>query len=301
MSARGQEAALDLEQEYNNTLRLLNEQRCEEEMEALLQDMTMHRRTYSPEIEVAMAGYFNASAKASEMCVELLRDIKSTQSNYQTMDSTSAGAPLAVNPFCTTRSNFRQIHDKYASMFISIRSSHKKVARKLKIVKAVKKLLKVGLVVACGAAAVAAAATAEHLLFVGLMVGPATAGLCPIVHRKRMTKKTTRSSKTGSLLRLREQLDTAAKGTYVLGNDLDTVSQLVARLSDGIERENAMAQYCVERERDGSSVPEMVSELKKSFSNSRRLALELEEHVCLCLATIDRARVLVIQEIFKKA
>ncbi|TVU14537.1 hypothetical protein EJB05_38012, partial [Eragrostis curvula] len=262
-------------------------------MEAHLQDMTMQRSTYSPEIEVAMAGYFNASAEASEMCVDLLRNIKSAQRNYQSMDSTSAGAPLAVNPFCTTRSNFIQIHDKYTSMFRSIRSTHKKVARKLKVVKAIKKLLKVGLVVACSAAAVAAVAAAAHLLFFGLMVGPAAAGLCPIALRKRMTKKT-RSSKTGSLLRLREQLDTAAKGAYVLGNDLDTVSQLVARLSDGIERENAMSQYCVEREREGSSVPEMVSELKKSYSNSRMLALELEEHVCLCLATIDRARVLLI-------
>ncbi|TVU14536.1 hypothetical protein EJB05_38011, partial [Eragrostis curvula] len=272
-------------------------------MEALLQDLTMHPRTYSPDIEVAMAGYFNASAEASEMCVDLLRNIKSAQRNYQSMDSshsTSAGAPPEVNPFRTSRSNFRKIHDKYTSMFRSIRSSHKKVARKLKIVKAIKKLLKVGLVVACSAAAVAAVAAAAHLLFFGLMVGPAAAGLCPIALRKRMTKKT-RSSKTGSLLRLREQLDTAAKGTYVLGNDLDTVSQLVARLSNGIERENAMAQYCVERESEGSSVPEMVSELKKSYSNSRRLALELEEHVCLCLATIDRARVLVIQEISKKA
>ncbi|TVU14546.1 hypothetical protein EJB05_38021, partial [Eragrostis curvula] len=247
-----------------------------------------------------MAGYFNASAEASEMCIELLRNIKSAQSNYQSLDSTNAGAPLALNPFCTTQSNFWQIHDKYSSMFRSIRFSHRKVARKIKVVKAIKKLLKIGLVVACGATAGVAAAAAAHLLFFGLMVGPAAAGLCPITHRKRIAKKT-RSSKTGCLLRLPEQLDTAAKGTYVLGNELDTVNQLVAPLSDGIERENAMAQYCLGRENEGSSVPEMVRELKKSYSNSRRLALELEQHVCLCLATIDRARVLVIEEIFKKA
>ncbi|TVU14533.1 hypothetical protein EJB05_38008, partial [Eragrostis curvula] len=302
MSARGQQAALDIDQEFNNTLRLLNKQQCEEEMEALLQGLTTHPRTYSPDIDLKMAGYFDASAEATEICVALLRNIKSFLASMSTdlTASTGAGAGLALNPFCTTRSNFRQIHDKYTSMFRSIRSSHKKVARKLKVMKAIKKLLKIGLVVACGAAAVGAVAAAAHLLFFGLMVGPAAAGLCPIALRKRMTKKT-RSSKTGSLLRLREQLDTAAKGAYVLGNDLDTVTQLVARLSDGIERENAMSQYCVEREREGSSVPEMVSELKKSYSNSRMLALELEEHVCLCLATIDRARVLVIQEISKQA
>ncbi|XP_062185962.1 putative UPF0496 protein 2 [Phragmites australis] len=333
--------SLSIEEEYNNTLRtqsnarfLSNKQQSEEEMEALLetqqdlippvlQNVMMHRRTPS-EIELALAGYFDASAEASEMCRQLLRNIKSTQSNYQSMDSflasmsdstasTSASAPLALkpsfafrsNPFgATTRSNFRQIHGKYSSILQSIKSSHRKVARKLKIVKAVKKLGRTCLVVACGAAAAAAIGAAAHLLFFGLLVGSAAAGLCPIALKRRLvtaerTKKK-RSSKTRSLMRLREQLDTAAKGTYVLGRDFDTVSHLVARLSDGIERENAMARRCAERAGDRSSVHEMVSELRRSCSSSRRLAEELEEHVCLCLATIHRARVLVIQEISKQ-
>ncbi|TVU14550.1 hypothetical protein EJB05_38025, partial [Eragrostis curvula] len=254
MSARGQEAALDIEQEYNNTLRLLNEQRCEEEMEALLQDMTMHRRTYSPEIEVAMAGYFNASAKASEMCVELLRDIKSTQSGKEAEDREGRQEALEGWPRRGVRRG-RGCRRRHCSAPAVRRPDGRAGDR----------------------------------------------GSVPNRAQEADDEEDDEVQQDRVFVRLREQLDTAAKGTYVLGNDLDTVSQLVARLSDGIERENAMAQYCVERERDGSSVPEMVSELKKSFSNSRRLALELEEHVCLCLATIDRARVLVIQEIFKKA
>jgi hypothetical protein len=99
------------------------------------------------------------------------------------------------------------------------------------------------------------------------------------------------------LIRLQDQLDAAAKGTYVLGMDLDTMSQLVARLSNGIERENDMTLCCVEREREGSSVLEMVSELTRSSSSSKRLAGELEEHVCLCPATVHRIRHLVIVEI----
>ncbi|KAL5215973.1 hypothetical protein ABZP36_007374 [Zizania latifolia] len=110
-----------------------------------------------------------------------------------------------------------------------------------------------------------------------------------------------RQSRTRSLLQLQEQLDTAAKGTYVLGRDLDTVSHLVARLSDGIERENAMARCCAERVDGSFPVQEMVTELRRSCSSSRKLTEELEEHVCLCLATIHRARVLVITEISKQA
>uniref|UniRef100_K3YBS9 Uncharacterized protein n=1 Tax=Setaria italica TaxID=4555 RepID=K3YBS9_SETIT len=113
----------------------------------------------------------------------------------------------------------------------------------------------------------------------------------------RKARKEKRSSKTlSSLLRLQEQLDTVAKGTYVLGQDLDTVSNLVARLSDGIERENAMARCCEERSGERSSVLEMVNELRSSCSSSSRLSDELEEHVCLFLASIHRARILVTQE-----
>ncbi|CAL5067707.1 unnamed protein product [Urochloa decumbens] len=340
--ARAKEA-LDIEQEYSSMLRtqsnarfLFKKHQTEEEMEALLEtpediispvlhNILMRRRT-SSEIERAMAEYFEASTEAIEICRQLLRDIKNTQSNYKSMDnflasitdstaSTSASAPTALksfpvtsNPFCTkNRSNFGHIHDKYSSILQSIRSSHRRVAKKLKIVKAVKNLSRALLVVACGGAAAAAAiGAASHLLFLGFLIGAAAAGLLlPIALKKRIAAKATkgkRSSETmSSLLRLQEQLDTAAKGTYVLGQDLDTVSSLVARLSDGIDRENAMARCCEERSGERSSVMEMVNELRKSCSSSKRIADELEEHVCLFLATIYKARVLLIQEISKKS
>ncbi|CAN6248604.1 unnamed protein product [Urochloa humidicola] len=270
-----------------------------------------------------MADYFEASTEAIEICRQLLRDIKNTQSNYQSMDtflssiadstaSTSASVstalksfPVTSNRFCsTTQRSFRQIHDKYTSILQSIRSSHRRVARKLKIVKAIKKLWRGLLVVACGGAAAAAIGAASHLVFLGFLIGAAAAGILPIAIKRiaAKAKKEKRSSKTmSSLLRLQEQLDTAAKGTYVLGQDLDTVSSLVARLSDGIERENAMARCCEERSGERTSVMEMVNELRKSCLSSRRIAEELEEHVCLLLATIYKARILVIQEISNKS
>ncbi|CAL5027535.1 unnamed protein product [Urochloa decumbens] len=335
------EEALNIEEEYSSMLRtqsnarfLFKKHQSKEEMEALLEtpediitpvlhNILMRRRTTS-DIERTIAEYFEASTEAIEICRQLLRDIKNTQSNYKSMDnflasitdstaSTSASAPTALksfpvtsNPFCTkNRSDFRQIHDKYSSILQNIRSSHKRVARKLKIVKAVKKLSRALLVVACGGAAAAAIGAASHLLFFGFLIGAAAAGiLLPIALKKRIAakaRKEKRSSKTmSSLLRLQEQLDAAAKGTYVLGQDLDTVSSLVARLSDGIDRENAMARCCEERSGQRSSVMEMVNELRKSCSNSRRIAEELEEHVCLFLATIHKARILVIHEISKQ-
>ncbi|CAN6270218.1 unnamed protein product [Urochloa humidicola] len=196
MAARAQEA-LNIEEEYSSMLRtqsnarfLFKKHQSEEEMEALLEapediispvlhNILMRRRT-SSEIERAMADYFEASTEAIEICRQLLRNIKNTQSNYQSMDnfltsitdsmaSTSASAPLALksfpvtsNPFYnTTQRRFRQIHDKYSSILQSIRSSHRRVARKLKIVKAIKKLSRGLLVVACGGAAAAAIGAAQ--------------------------------------------------------------------------------------------------------------------------------------------
>ncbi|KAF7097376.1 hypothetical protein CFC21_099200 [Triticum aestivum] len=320
----GVQDGLNIEQEYINAMRTQSNVRFlsnKEEMEALLQPQQdlilpmLHKmgQKKSAEIKLAMSGYFDASAEASEICKQLLRNIKNTESNYQSMDSFLASigcttAPSSTslaletipgrsNPFSTTtRSNFRQIHDRYSSVLKTIKSSHRKVAKKLKIVKIIKKLSRTCLVIAGGAVAIGIAA---HLLVFSLLVGSALMGLCPIAVKRRVTRL--KRSKTESLQQLQEQLDTAAKGTYVLGRDFDTVSQLAVRLSDGIERENAMATYCMEMVDEKYPVQEMVLELRRSCSSSRRLAIELEEHVGLCLATIHRARVLVIEEISKQA
>ncbi|CAM0909785.1 unnamed protein product [Alopecurus aequalis] len=324
--AVGVQDGLSIEENYVSILRTESNMRFlsnKEETEALLQPQqdiilpmlqNMMQKIKSTEIELAMAGYFDASAEASEICKQLLRNIKNTQSNYQSMDSflasilgcttatTSSSLALETfyvrsNPFSTTtRSNFRQIHDKYSSILQTIKSSHKKVARKLKIVKTIKKLSKTCLIMACGAVAIG---TAAHLMFFSLLIGSALMGLSPVALKRRITRL--KGSKTKSLQRLQEQLDTAAKGTYVLGRDFDTVSHLAVRLSDSIERENSMVMYCMEMVDEKFPVQEMVMELMRSCCNSRRLAEELEEHVGMCLATINRARVLVIEEISKQA
>jgi hypothetical protein len=317
----GMQDGLNIEEKYVNMLRTESNMHFltnKEEIEALQQDIilpmlhNMLQNIKSTEIELAMAGYFDASAEASEICKQLLRNIKNTQSNYQSMDSflasilgcttatssTSLGIetfPVRSNPFSTTRSNFRQVHDKYSSVLQTIKSSHKKVAKDLKIVKIIKKISRTCLIMACGVVAISSAA---HLMLFSLLVGSAIMGLCPMALKKRITRL--KRSKTKSLQRLQEQLDTAAKGTYVLGRDFDTVSHLAVRLSDGIERENSMAMYCKGMVGEKIPVHEMVMELRRSCCNSRRLAEELEEHVGICLATINRARVLVIEEISKQ-
>ncbi|KAJ6399107.1 hypothetical protein OIU77_019787 [Salix suchowensis] len=92
-----------------------------------------------------------------------------------------------------------------------------------------------------------------------------------------------------------QQLDVAAKGTYILNRDFDTMSRLVARLHDEVEHDKAMIRFCLERKEDRFSL-QVMKELKKSDSGFRKRVEELEEHVYLCLLTINRARALVIEE-----
>nr|ABA97042.1 hypothetical protein LOC_Os12g16770 [Oryza sativa Japonica Group] len=136
-----------------------------------------------------MVGYFNFSDEASEICRQFLTNIKNAQSNYISMgcflatisDSVAAtdgavATTAAPPPSCgatrsATRSSFRRVHDMYSSILRGIKSSHRKVARKLKVVRAIRKISQECLVVACGAAAAASVALAAHRLFFGLLVG----------------------------------------------------------------------------------------------------------------------------------
>lgn len=93
------------------------------------------------------------------------------------------------------------------------------------------------------------------------------------------------------------QLDVAAKGTYILSRDLDTISRLVARLNDELEHMRRMVKFLLKRGEDRLQASAQVArQLKKDSSFSAQLD-ELEEHLYLCFMTINRARNLVIKEI----
>lgn len=100
---------------------------------------------------------------------------------------------------------------------------------------------------------------------------------------------------SGLLSKVGKQIDVAAKGTYILNRDFDTLSRLVARLHDEVEHKKAMVRFCWERREDKFCL-QVVKEIKKSDVGFRKQVQELEEHVYLCLVTINRARALVIRE-----
>jgi len=169
----------------------------------------------------------------------------------------------------------------------------KKVARKIKLMKYLKKTIGICVTAACGIIAITAMVIATHALTT-LIMGPAILSF-PFKQLKRKLQ-IYKLSRKGSLSKVYDQLDIAAKGTYILNKDFDTVSRLVARLHDEIEHNRAMVKFCLDRKEDIFSL-HVVKELKKSGVGFRTQVEELEERVCLCLVTINRARALVIKEI----
>ncbi|KAF2291147.1 hypothetical protein GH714_020351 [Hevea brasiliensis] len=190
------------------------------------------------------------------------------------------------------------VDEEYSSVLHHLKSKRKKLAREMKLISCIHKASGVCITAACSLIAITAVVLAAHTL-TAIVMGPAVFSF-PI---KGLKKKILRFRflRSGTFLRkVAQQLDMAAKGTYILNRDFDTMSRLVARLHDEVEDNKAMIQFCLESREDKFSL-QVVKELHKSDIGIRKQLEELEEHVYLCLLTINRARGLVIKEMTTSA
>ncbi|CAM0908670.1 unnamed protein product [Alopecurus aequalis] len=96
-------------------------------------------------------------------------------------------------------------------------------------------------------------------------------------------------------------VDAAARGAYIVGRDLDTVSRMVRRAHDELEHGRDMARIAVDAAGQGGERPplllqEVAREEEECGEDLRCQLDELEEHACLCLLTINRSRRMVANE-----
>ncbi|KAJ1424983.1 hypothetical protein SESBI_11377 [Sesbania bispinosa] len=234
-----------------------------------------------PELKNTMLSYFDISAEASYICSHLLKSINQVNSAYQfiqrALDDTSENSEEIIielnslifsdNPFANLNDNdFMLINDKHLLVLHHLKSMRKKVGKKIKVIKYLKK--------ASGICVTA---------FCGLIVKAA--------HTPTALIRGYKLSGSGSLTLsgVYDQLDIAAKGTYILNRDFETMRTLVGKVHDEIEHNRAMVQFCLERKEEIFTL-QIVKELKKGDVKFMKQMEELEEQVYLCLGTINQAR-----------
>ncbi|XWS15273.1 hypothetical protein CRYUN_Cryun35bG0081200 [Craigia yunnanensis] len=284
---------------------------CQDTISPILESAILSK---IPEIKTLILNYFEISAEASKICGHLLTKINQIQCNYQfiqrALDSfddyyspekvrliiSELNSFIVLNsPFSDpNKHDFKIIHDKHSSVLHHLKSKRKKVARKIKMIKFIHKASGICLTAACGLVVIIAIIIAAHTL-AALFMAPAILSFPVKLFKKKKLFRNFPCLKCGFLRKFGDQLDVAAKGTYILNRDFDTMSRLVSRLHDEVEHNKAMIQICLERMEDKFSL-QVVKELKKSNVGFRTQVEELEEHVYLCLVTINRARALVIKE-----
>ncbi|XP_021827726.1 UPF0496 protein At1g20180 [Prunus avium] len=200
---------------------------------------------------------------------------------------------------------FRDIHDSHLALFNRLTLKHKKVQRTAKRNRICKKVGGIGLVVSHSALLIALLVFAIHSM-IGIVVAPAlmacSLGMC--AKKMESAQDWLEARFPDSHL---EQLDVAAKGVYILINDFDTMSRMVRRLHDEVEHSKAIAGMCVSAARNVKNVngssgnceifKEVVREFHATESGFVDQLEELEEHIYLCLLTINRSRRLVLEEI----
>ncbi|XP_059288199.1 UPF0496 protein At3g49070 [Lycium ferocissimum] len=264
-----------------------------------------HKETHS-----LLSEYFSQTAETSLLCSLLLKDVQRTRSRYKSLkfalDSLQKSPYSHVNPipkiltrltkFCNSLNplvsstssplRFKTVQANCSQLLKRLELRRDKTKDKLRFMNKLKRGSAVFLVA----------------LTVSLTVIVATHALALLVAAPMVMVTSFQLMSTKKLASWSAQLDIAAKGTYILIRDLDTISRLVGRLNDELEDLQAIVRFWLARGGDPLQLQlqasgEVARQLKKNYANFVDQLDELEEHLYLCFMTINRARNLVITEI----
>ncbi|KAL2319059.1 hypothetical protein Fmac_032935 [Flemingia macrophylla] len=234
-------------------------------------------------------------SRVVKLSKRVMDDENNQTNNKDTIFRELASFALQNNPLSiVSTEQFRDIHDKYVELLHSLRSTRRKIRRRLTLKRVCKNIAGVALVTSHSVILVALLVFAFHSM-VGLVAAPSI--LCGLIGL--FVKKDRERVGLRACERLCEQLDVAAKGVYILINDLDTMSRMVKRLHDEVEHRRVVAQVCV-RNAKCEILNQVMREFCDQESSFLELLDELEGHVYLCFLTTNRSRRLVVQEITEK-
>uniref|UniRef100_A0A1D1YGL5 UPF0496 protein 3 n=1 Tax=Anthurium amnicola TaxID=1678845 RepID=A0A1D1YGL5_9ARAE len=252
-----------------------------------------------------ISDYFAETANASLLCGFLLKDIEKIRLCYRpfkkalsSLGFSGDASPVdqladlckSHDPFSSlalSQRDFQAVQSGSASLLERLESGRRKARARLRLLNRLKRGLAVLFVALAASTSFVGVCVAFHVAVAALMA------LLPAHFPLVSTRWTAR---------VVAQLDAAAKGTYILSRDLDTISRLVARLHDEVEHMLAMLRFCFERRHELlRPAKEVVRQLKKNDASFNQQLDELEEHLYLCFMTINKARSLVMKEVLLPA
>jgi len=94
-----------------------------------------------------------------------------------------------------------------------------------------------------------------------------------------------------------KQLEAAENGTLVV-NDINTIDSLVDRLQTAVEADKAYVRFALERGREERHpIQEVLKQLRKNQPVLEHLLGDLEQHICFCFSSVNKARDALLKEI----
>ncbi|KAL0333509.1 UNVERIFIED_CONTAM: hypothetical protein Sangu_1507100 [Sesamum angustifolium] len=139
------------------------------------------------------------------------------------------------------------------------------------------------LIAAAVGVAMSAVAIASHAL-VALVGSPICIAMLPSIATRKETARL-------------PQLDAAAINAYVLHKELDTTDRLVRHLHTDVENDKLLVRLGLERGTDEYLIQEILKQLWRNRSGFVQRLVNLEEHLIVCFAAINRTRSQLVHEI----
>lgn len=255
--------------------------------------------------------YFEITLEASRICESLLTNINQARKNhlrvkkaikrisgaatdelYHLLHKNLAFFAAQRNPFSATNpERFLDLRENHVVMFQELTHTCKKLRRRTLTIKLINKSL--AIIVLMGFGALVAVALAHCTA--GLAVAPALAVLALMAKKMRRLE---RSCDEKRLEGLAAKVDVAARGVFIMINDLATMRMIVKRLEDEIEHRRFVADVCV-RKGKKETLREVVREFQVHESCFVEQLEELERQICLSFLDIDRSKRLLVREMVK--
>ncbi|CAN6200489.1 unnamed protein product [Urochloa humidicola] len=269
----------------------------------------LRRRTRRRGVETLLIEYFDVTQEACEACSALLAAIGAARRHHLTLrrllarldggggnaasrDAVAEHVRLdnPLSPGCL--SGFHDVHGRCGPLATRLAAARRRLRRLARAMRVARGTAAAALVAACAGAIVAAVVFAAHAVVgIGAAAAVAAGGASPATAARWAAERVSsrRYARAGAAV------DAAARGAYIVGRDLDTVSRMVRRAHDELEHGRDVARIAV-RGRDVMLMQEVAREEAECEEDLRAQLEELEEHVCLCLITINRSRRMVAHE-----